>query len=202
MVASEPQQSWSTQMIAASVNAARSAVWSRSAQTMTKENIAKHLCQDERAHLLRIGMGVRNGKEQHILAGRRNISSLSVVLRAHQAGIGLHMVWARTAPISPELSHQAAVDVQKFSSQVTGWQFKSRQLSDAGSRSQIKFASRSGPALRLSARHSTVWPATLGVMPRYQNGSGNSFVGMAWPRSTWNGAIVGELSPAAFNMVF
>ena len=73
-----------------------------------------------------------------------------------KAEIGLYMVRALTAPVSPELSHEAAVDVRKFSSQVTDWQFNGRQLSDAGSRSQMNFADRSGLGLRQDALHSTV----------------------------------------------
>ena len=63
-----------------------------------------------------------------------------------KAEIGLYMFCTLTAPVSPELSHEAAMDVQKFSSQVTVWQFKGHQVSDAGPRSQVNCADRLGPA--------------------------------------------------------
>ena len=54
-------------------------------------------------------------------------SSLSGVLRAHQSRDEAVMDWALPVPVSPELSREAAVEVRKFSSQVTDWHFK-RQL--------------------------------------------------------------------------
>ena len=76
-----------------------------------------------------------------------NNSSFSAVLRAQ---IGLYMVWALTAVIEPQ------------------WMFgRSPHRSLIGSSkkagSSVKFANRSGPALRLNALHSAVWPATLGM---------------------------------------
>ena len=135
LVASELQQSWSKAQQSPPPWCRRSAVWSRTPRTMPKENSL----EGSSSAMVR-GRHMKSSKRCSTFSVRRSArpSPISAVLAVDRPEIGLTLF---------EL-YGAAVVVRKLSSQVTDWQFKDQQLSDAGSQSQKKMADRSRPAQR------------------------------------------------------